>query len=165
MKAASTALALGASLWLAAAAVAQPPEDPVQWSASLDSTPPISPGAAASVVVSGSIQDGWHVYALEQLPGGPTALKVSLADTPLATAAGAPQGSKPQKVHDKAFGLDTQLYIHTLTVRLPVRLAAAAAAGSQQLTVNVRFQSCRENECRPPKTVHLAVPVEVSAHE
>jgi hypothetical protein len=156
---------LGTCLWLGATAVAQPPEDPVRWSASLEAATPISPGTATSVVVSGSIQDGWHVYALEQLPGGPTPLKVSLADSSLAAAEGAPQGSPPHRVHDKAFGVDTPLYTGTVTVRLPVRLAGTVAAGSQQLTVNVRFQSCRESECRPPKTVHLVVPVEVSAHE
>jgi len=150
---------------LGTAAVAQPPDDVVQWSAVLASSAPIAPGGSASITVTGTIANGWHVYALEQLPGGPTPLRVSLADSALATVDGAPSGSQPQKVHDKAFGFDTQLYTHTLSVRLPLRMASTAAAGSQELTVNVRFQSCTEHECRPPKTVHLAVPVDVSAHE
>lgn len=162
MRAAS---ALGACLWLCAAAVAQTPGEVVQWSASLESATPLAPGAAASVTVAASIQDGWHVYALEQGPGGPTPLRVALPDSTLATVEGAPQGSKPQKIFDKAFGLDTLLYTHALSVHLPLRLASTAAAGAQQLTVNVRFQSCSQLECRPPQTVHLSVPIQVSTHD
>jgi thiol:disulfide interchange protein DsbD len=159
------AAALGACLWLTAAAVAQPPEDTVQWSAALASSAPLAPGGTASITVTGTIAQGWHVYALEQLPGGPIPLAVSLGDNTLASADGKPSGSKPESVFDKRFGLKTQFYSGTVMVQLPVRLAGAAAAGSQQLAVKVRFQSCSAQECRPPATVRLSVPVEVSAHE
>jgi hypothetical protein len=162
MRAASV---LGAGLWLCASALAQPQDDTVQWSAQLSGPEAVAPGGAASITVTGAIQEGWHVYALEQLPGGPTPLKVTLADSTLATVTGAPSGSKPRKVYDKRFSLSTQLYSGTVTVQLPVRLVSEAAAGVQQLAVNVRFQSCSDQECRPPSTVHLSVPVEVSTHE
>jgi len=159
------AAALGACLWLGTAAFAQPPDDTVQWNAALSSSAPISPGGIASITVTGTIANGWHVYALEQLPGGPTPLLLSLADSTLASAEGPPSGSKPSTVFDKRFGLKTQFYTGTVTVQLPVRLTGAQAAGSQQLTVKVRFQSCSAQECRPPATVRLSVPLQVSAHE
>jgi thiol:disulfide interchange protein DsbD len=157
--------ALAVSLWLCAAAVAQPPEEVVRWSARLSSPEAILPGGTASLTVEATIQDGWHVYALEQLPGGPTPLRVTLADGTLAALDGAPSGIKPHKVYDKRFGLTTQLYSRSLSLRVPVRMLPAATPGPQQLEVNVRFQSCSEQECRPPKTVRLSVAVEVSAHD
>lgn len=166
-----TAAALASCLWPTAAALGQPPdvqdvpEVKVQWRAEPASSAPIAPGGTASITVTGTIAKGWHVYGLEQLPGGPIPLSVNLADSTLATADGAPSGSKPVKIFDKRFGLKTEFYSTTLTVQLPVRLATAAAAGSQELAVKVRFQSCTEQECRPPATVRLPVSVEVSPRE
>jgi hypothetical protein len=158
-------LLVGASLGLCTTVVAQPQDDTVQWGAQLTTAEALAPGGAADIAIVGVIKEGWHVYGLEQLPGGPTSLRVALADSTVASVAGAPSGSKPRKVHDKRFNLDTQLYSGTVSVQLPVRVVSTAAAGTQQLAVNVRFQSCSEQECRPPRTVHLSVPVEVSLHE
>ena len=121
------AAALGACLWLGTAAFAQPPDDTVQWNAALSSSAPISPGGIASITVTGTIANGWHVYALEQLPGGPTPLLLSLADSTLASAEGPPSGSKPSTVFDKRFGLKTQFY--TGTVGAAARAAHGRAGG------------------------------------
>jgi hypothetical protein len=31
----------------------------------------------------------------------------------------------------------------------------------QVIPVSVRFQTCSDRECQPPRTVHLAVPIDV----
>ena len=150
---------------LSAGAVAQtPPPDNVHWIASVASGgAPIKAGSDIIVEVNGSIDDGWHVYGLQQLPGGPVALRLTLDANDTATTAGNPSESVPQKIHDPRFGLDTQFHTHTLILHLPVRVTAAAA-GSRTIPVSVRFQQCSEGECKPPRTVHLTVPVEVTPH-
>jgi Disulphide bond corrector protein DsbC len=160
----SVALALGSGAGLGASAVAQTPLDNVHWSISVGSgSTPVKAGSDVTVEVNGSIDDGWHVYGLRQLPGGPTALRVTLDANDTATAAGDPSESAPQKIHDTRFGLDTQFHTHTLTLRLPVHVIPAAA-GNQTIPISVRFQLCSEGECKPPRTVHLAAPVEVAPH-
>jgi hypothetical protein len=155
-------LLLGTGAGLSRGACAQVPPDNVHWSASLASgSTPVKPGSDVTVEVNGSIDDGWHVYGLQQLPGGPTPLRVTLDANDTATAAGTPSESLPQKIHDTRFGLDTQFHTHTLTLRLPVHVTAAAA-GNRTIPVSVRFQLCSEGECKPPRTVHLAAPVEVT---
>jgi thiol:disulfide interchange protein DsbD len=154
---------MGAGAGLSAGAVAQAPPDTVHWSASVASDSPVKAGSDVTVVINGSIDEGWHVYGLQQLPGGPTPLRVTLDVNDTATAAGDPSESVPQKIHDSRFGLDTQFHTHTLQLRLPVRVTAAAA-GSRTLPVSVRFQLCSEGECKPPRTVHLAAPVEIAPH-
>jgi hypothetical protein len=47
-------------------------------------------------------------------------------------------------------------------VTLPLQLAAHAAGGSQQIPVSVRFQTCNDRICQPPKTVHLSAAVSVA---
>jgi Disulphide bond corrector protein DsbC len=158
------AVLLGSGAGLSAGAYAQAPVDNVHWSVSLASgSTPVKAGSDVTVEVSGSIDDGWHVYGLQQLPGGPTPLRLTLDANDTATAAGNPSESLPDKIHDTRFGLDTQFHSHTLTLRLPVHVTPAAA-GSRTIPVSVRFQLCSEGECKPPRTVHLAAPVEVTPH-
>ena len=154
----STLLAL---LWAGATgtALAQvPANDTVRWTATLGATN----GSEATLQVSGAIEDGWHVYALTQPPGGPTALRVTVDDNELAQAAGTPSGTSSQKRRDPSFGLETRFYTHSFTIRLPLQLKQPAAAGKQLIPVSVRFQTCSDRECQPPTTVHLSVPLSQS---
>lgn len=150
-------------LWGLAAqnAWAQPGAQTVAWNAATGLT--VRPGGHASLVVQGTVREGWHLYALKQLENGPTPLSVKVEANDLATPAGAVQGSKPLVVHDRAFNLDTPYYTHGFTVTVPVRLKPHLAAGRQSIPVSLRFQTCNGATCEPPRTVHIAVPVDVQA--
>ena len=154
-------LILGSSRIARADAPIQSDDGRVQWAAALSSAGAIKGGDAATVQVSGTIKDGWHVYALSQPAGGPTALRVTVDDNQVALATGAPSGTPPQKRHDPSFGLETKFYTHAFTIQVPVQLKQQPGAGRQNIPVSVRFQSCSDRECQPPTTVHLTVPVDV----
>jgi hypothetical protein len=133
----------------------------VQWTAALTAAAGVKQGNETTLELSGAIEDGWHVYALTEPAGGPTALRVTLDENEVAQVAGVPSGTAPSKRHDPSFGLVTQFYTHSFTVRVPVQLNQQLAAGHQKLPVSVRFQTCSDRECQPPTTIHLVVPVEV----
>ncbi len=139
----------------------QSPTQTVRWTAGLASSAAVKPGARATVAIAAEVQPGWHVYALVQRPGGPTALRVKLDENPIARAADAPTGSAAQRRYDPSFNLETQFYAGSFTLRLPLHLNAGVGAGRYQLPVSVRFQTCNGRECEPPTTIHLAVPIEV----
>ncbi len=154
---------LGVILGLCTCALAgaQVTNPTVQWAATVTAPGGAKHDSAATLELSGEIQDGWHVYALTEPPGGPTALRVTLDDNAVADAAGVPSGTTPQKRHDPSFGLETRFYTHTFTVRLPVQLKQQAATGEQLIPISVRFQTCSDRECQPPTTIHLSVPIDV----
>jgi len=137
-----------------AAAVAQEADpargDTVNWLAQTSAK-----GDKATINLNGTVQPGWHVYALKQAPEGPTPLLVTLDKADVATASGAVTGSPAIKFRDPAFGLDTQYYEKAFRVSLPVKLKP----GAQAVPVSVRFQTCNGRICQPPKTVHLSAPV------
>jgi Disulphide bond corrector protein DsbC len=133
----------------------------VHWAAALTAADGLKPGSETTLELSGAIEDGWHVYALTEPAGGPTALRVTLDENEVAQVTGTPSGTAPRKRHDPSFGLETQFYTHTFTVRVPVRVKQHPD-GRQTLPVSVRFQTCSDRECQPPTTVHLVVPVEVT---
>ena len=154
-----------AALLFARGAQAQPADpaaaETVSWSASAGSAP-VKPDAALTVSLNAKVAEGWHVYALKQLPNGPTPLRITVDANPLAAQAGDAKGSPPTIVHDPAFDLDTPLYSKAFTATLPLKLASHASAGKQSIPVTVRFQTCNGKICQPPKTVHLLAPVTVA---
>jgi hypothetical protein len=154
-----------ASLSLAGAAQAQLSigGDTVAWSASTPAQA-VKPGGRVKITLQGAVQSGWHVYGLQQLPDGPTPLRVSLDVSDIAAADGSPAGSPVTKLQDPSFNLQTQFYEHDFTVTAPVRIGAHAAAGQQQIPISVRFQTCNGRICQPPKTVRLSVPVNIRAN-
>ena len=65
----------GALAATAGVALAQPsfgPSNTVTWTATVDGSAPVKPGAKVKVALKGAVLDTWHVYGLHQLPEGPT---------------------------------------------------------------------------------------------
>ena len=137
----------------ATGAYAQTPDPKVDWVASW-TTP-------TTLELSGHVEEGWHVYALSQKPGGPIPLRVSIEDNPVAGLAGAPSGSTPETRLDPSFNLQTEFYTSSFAVHVPITLKPGTTTGNQQIPLSIRFQACSARECKPPKTIHLTVPVEV----
>ncbi len=154
-------LALLLSPCIFSLAAADTPDEVVRWSALVTPAAAITRGSAATLDLSGVIEDGWHVYALEQHAGGPTPLRITLEANTIVTVIGPTSGTVPETVHDSHFGFETHLYTHPFVVHLPLRLGAELAAGRQLIPVSVRFQACSDRECLLPRTVHLSVPVDV----
>jgi DsbC/DsbD-like thiol-disulfide interchange protein len=153
-------------LLLCGVTIAQGPIQPVQWSSAAFPRGPIRPGSKIAIELSAEIQDGWHVYGLTQVSGGPTPLRVSIDENGTTRAAGAALGTPPIKKHDPSFNLDTEVHSHLFSIHLPVQVKHHATAVDQTVPVSVRFQTCSDRTCLPPRTVHLTVPVEVgSAHD
>jgi len=162
---ATAALAGIALLGVGAPALAQA-ADPaaaqtVNWTVTADPAGAVKQGGRITLTLHGEVADGWHVYSLKQLPNGPTPLRVTLDQNDVATASGAPVGSPATKIHDQGFNLDTQFYSHAFTVSLPLQVAAHSAGGAQQIPVSVRFQTCNDRVCQPPKTVHLTAAISI----
>ena len=157
---AATALAL-----LGHAALAETPDpaaaETVSWAISVHQEIPAKPASALTLTLQARVKDGWHVYALNQLPGGPTPLRITVDPNNVAAASGEPVGSTPAKIHDRSFDLDTQLYSHAFSATVPVRIAVHSATGRQLIPVSVRFQTCNDRICQPPKTIHLSAPVTI----
>jgi Disulphide bond corrector protein DsbC len=135
-------------------AVAQAPDPRVKWEASLQ--PHTGKGGNATLDLSAEVAAGWHVYALTQRPGGPTALKVTLENGGNARFTGAPVGTAPEKRHDPSFDLDTEFYSHSFALHFPIRVQPTPGATELSVPVSIRFQTCSDRECQPPRTVHIS---------
>ena len=140
---------------------AQGPIQPVQWSGSAKPGTPLKRGSKVAIELSAEVQSGWHVYGLSQAAGGPTPLQVTLDPNEIVRSAGAVSGTPPLKKHDSSFDLETESYLGSFALHVPVQVNDHSAAGKQVISVAIRFQACSDRTCLPPRTVHVSVPVEI----
>ena len=142
-------------------AAAQTLAQAVSWSASAGTA--AKPGSRLILNLSAQVEDGWHVYGLNQVEGGPMPLRITVDPNGFVQPAGNPSGTLPTKKHDSSFDLDTEIFVHPFTLHIPVQVKPHAAAGSQDIALNVRFQACNDRVCLPPRTVHLTAPIQIPA--
>jgi hypothetical protein len=152
---ASTWFAIGGAPW----ALAQTAAPNVHWTASAKRDPADVQTNRATLDISAVVPEGWHIYALNQLAGGPTPLHVAIEAGAAAQITGVASGTTPEKRHDPSFDLDTEFYSHAFTLHFPVESRLSLEA-SPSLPVSVRFQLCSERECQPQKTIHLLASVD-----
>jgi len=141
----------------------QGPPQPVKWSIALD---PASGQAAAggrlAAVVTARIGDGWHVYAPDEANAGPRPVDIRIVKNPIFTAGGTIDTPKPEREMDEAFGQITASYTETAVFRVPVAVAADAAAGAHLLEIDISFQACDGNICLPAKAARVKATVTIT---
>ncbi len=136
-------------------------ENPIAWSLASPRDLKVKPGAQFEIVLTATIDEGWHLYSTTQPTGGPTPTRITLPPGQPFTLAAAPAGPEPKREHDPNFGMETEFYESSAVFSLPIQVASTAPAGRQRVEVHVRFQTCNDRLCLPPKTDKLAVEVAV----
>ena len=129
-------------------------QTPVHWTIS----PVRLAGGSGSATLTAKIDDGWHIYAVTQGPGGPVPTRFTLATGQPLSLAGDPAVSPAPKTEmDESFGIPVQMHERQATFTIPVKVAAGAHPDS--VHVRARYQACNASLCLPPQTAQLSAPV------
>ena len=139
-----------------------PPEDPVSWGLQASQST-VKAGGKFTVQVTARIDKDWHLYSLEQEEGGPIPTRIKLPTGQPFELAGDIGSPTPRVKFDKNFGINTEYYEGEVVFTLPIKVAAHAPGGAQKLSVQVRYQSCNDSLCLPPKLVTIEVDLRISA--
>jgi DsbC/DsbD-like thiol-disulfide interchange protein len=121
------------------------------------------PGDRLEVTARATVERGWYLYAMNQPPGGPTPLRISVPEGQPFALAGPVTGPEPKRGWDTAFEIDTARHDGTVAFTVPLQIAASAEEGKTTLQVQVRFQACSDTLCLRPKTETLSLPIEIRA--
>lgn len=110
-------------------------------------------GKPDMLVVTATLEEGWHLYSVTQKPGGPKPTRISLAADSPRGILGPFQPGKPPVARQLSdvpawAGIPIEEHHGTVTWRAPL---ASGAAGPIHGTVSL--QLCRDNACNPPETV------------
>jgi DsbC/DsbD-like thiol-disulfide interchange protein len=130
---------------------------PVHWSLVGDRTRRLTVGRAVPITVQADIAKGWHIYSLNQKPGGPIPLRIQLVGAPDVIIRGVIDAPKPERLFDSNFGIETELYSGSPRFSIPVGVPGRAVTGSRQVHVAARYQVCSDKLCLPPRTDSVGV--------
>lgn len=141
-------LALGGSVAMAQV------QRPIRWRAYATS----ADRDALAAKLSATIPEGWFVYAMDEPPGGPVPLSVTLLNAG-ARLRGAIDTPEADRKADRNFNMISLVYSEAVVLRL----IADGIPEGDTLRVAVRFQACTDRYCLPARTDTLAAAGAVAA--
>ncbi len=145
-------------------AFAAPPVNPVEWSARLKKGPsPLKPGSIFTALVTATIADGWHLYSMDETEGGPTPTWIIVPDGQPFTLKGRVREPEPTVEFDPNFNLETRYFEHSVSFEMSIKAATNVPIGTRTVRIDVRYQTCNDRTCLPPKVVTLSVPVKIES--
>ncbi len=112
-------------------------------------------GEKLEVELHAAVDQGWHLYALEQPEGGPIATTVAVGEGSPFELAGEVTTPDPITEFDPNFQIDTSYFADS--ARFDVPLQATSEANGDKLSIDVRYQLCNDRLCLPPKTVRVSL--------
>ncbi|MGA2591774.1 MAG: cytochrome c biogenesis protein CcdA [Bryobacteraceae bacterium] len=141
--------------------LAQGPNN-VNWSLSLEPAT-ASPGSKVLARLEGKIDPGWHLYSMTTAAAIPTTVKAAAnAAVDKVRVFQAP----PKKSYDPNFQMETETYEGSAVFVLELQLKPDAAAGASEVSAEVRYQTCNDKECIPPRrhTATATLTIDPAAH-
>lgn len=135
--------------------------NPIRWSIKTENRA-VKAGDTFKIQVIAAIDEGWHLYSLEQHEGGPIPTRISVPADQKFKLSGDIETPQPQVLFDKNFNMDTQFYDTEAVFILPVEIAKDAATGKNTLTVSAFYQTCNDKMCLPPKLVKFTTDVNMT---
>ena len=105
------------------------------------------------------IEDGWHLYAVEQPEGGPFPTKIMLPENTTFSIGGKIESSKPIVKAEPLFMVDDkplETKFYEKQAVFTIQLKTLSDVNADDLAINVRFQVCNDKVCLPPKTVEVS---------
>ena len=123
----------------------------------------VASGRTVPITVQADIAKGWHIYSLNQKPGGPIPLRIELVGAQDIVVRGVIKAPKPERTYDKNFGIETELYSGSPRFTIPVGVPGKATTGVRKFQVGARYQVCSDKLCLPPRTDKLDVALRIAS--
>lgn len=136
---------------------------PIRWSMSV--TPaagPVKKGSTLTAHIKAMIAPGWHLYAMEQKPRGPRAMRIVIPVRQSYMLTGVIQGERPKVSFDPTFNIETRSYENNVNFRIPLTISSDVFAGKTEVRADVTYQACNDRLCLPPTVAHLSAAVRIA---
>src|SRR6266581_2788272 len=110
-------------------------QDPIHWAIEKERAQ-VRIGISFKVQVVAKIDEGWHLYSLDQPAGGPIPTRLIIPNNQKFKLAGEIESPLPQVVFDSNFKMETQLYEEEAVFNLPIEALKEATIGKNTFTIN-----------------------------
>lgn len=141
-------------IFLLAAPLVSLAQNPTKWSLESDAKgKTFKQDETFRAKLKAEIEEGWHLYSVEQPAGGPFPTKITLAENTPFKIEGKVETPTPITKFDPNFNIETKFFDRQAEFDLPLKTTGETNADA--LAVNVRFQICNATLCLPPKAVKV----------
>ena len=124
--------------------------EPVAWSFKSEKTAENN----YEIVMTATIDDTWHLYAMDLPEGGPVATSFTFETPQDYTLDGKPVAiNQPEVKFDNSFGMDIGMHSGTVEFRQKITVSKLPVTVSGFVT----FMSCDDSQCLPPRDVEFSV--------
>lgn len=149
------------TLLVGSAGAAEAQERPVRWSLTTQTDDGVSPGDTVRLRLGARIEDRWYLYSLTQPPGGPIQTRIELAPESPVQIAGVIDAPDPDEYPDRNFNIFSEVYQDSVAFEIAVVVRTVARSGSGP-AVLVRYQTCNDRYCLPPRTDTLTLSLQIT---
>jgi len=130
-------------------------QNPAKWSLRFEGEKSsFNSGDTAKAILRADLEEGWHLYAMEQPPGGPIATTIKIPKDSEYTIAGPISSGDPISQFDSNFNIETKFFKNNAEFNVPLEFAATV--DREKIELDVRFQLCTDKLCLPPQTVRVS---------
>ncbi len=110
----------------------------------------------AVVFLKATIDDGWHIYALDVKDGGPIKTSFTFAPSKDYSLDGKTTQPTPVTKFEKAFSMNVSYFEKSVIFQQKIKLKSA-----QAITVKgqLEYMTCNDQKCLPPEDVDFSIPL------
>jgi len=109
----------------------------------------------AIVLVKATIDEGWHIYSVNQKDGGPVKTTITISPSKEFSLVGKTTEPTPITKFEKSFGINVSYFETSVIFKQKVKLKA------KQTTVKgkIEFMTCNDQKCLPPEDLDFTVAI------
>ncbi|NML38709.1 sugar transporter [Chitinophaga sp. G-6-1-13] len=122
---------------------------PIKWSYTARKTA----AGEAVLLITATLADGWHLYALNNPANSPVRLAFNFLPDPSYRPEGNVDQPEPVTRFEKLFGADISYFEHEVVFQQKVKLTGKTAA----VKGTIEFTVCSSRQCLPPETISFNI--------
>jgi Disulphide bond corrector protein DsbC len=107
----------------------------------------------AVIFIKATIDDGWHIYSVNQKDGGPVKTSFTFLPSKSYRLLGDVDEPVPVTKYEKTFSMDVHYFEKSVIFKQKVQLTSSDAVVSG----TIAFMTCNEQKCLPPDEINFHV--------
>ena len=109
----------------------------------------------AVILIKATIDEGWHVYSVNQKDGGPVKTTITFNPSKDFSLVGKATEPKPITKYEQSFGMNVSYFENSVIFQQKIKLKAKQAV----VKGKIEFMTCNDQKCLPPEDLDFSVAV------
>jgi len=109
----------------------------------------------AVILIKATIDEGWHIYSVNQKEGGPVKTTITLSPSKVFSLVGKTTEPTPVTKFEKSFGINVSYFENSVVFQQKVKLKAKQTI----VKGKIEFMTCNDQKCLPPEDIDFSVAI------